>query len=156
MAGKLLTNAKGKVMGETPMRLFATRAERLPQPDEGDMFRAAIERGIEQVPVVGPITTFIMSRFWAPSASRRLEEWLKELADDFDHYCERCTVENLVKDEVFISASIQIARIVVAAHQEEKRSYLRNALLNIAIGKRPEETKQQAFLNAVAAGNKGN
>jgi hypothetical protein len=90
--------------------------------------REAIEKGIEQVPVFGPITTFVTSRFWAPSASRRLEEWLKEFAEDFDRHCEDCSVENLVKDEAFISACIQVARIVTGTHQTEKRLYLRNAL----------------------------
>jgi hypothetical protein len=42
-----------------------------------------------------------------------------------------------------------VARIVVATHQEEKRKYLRNALLNIAIGKGLDEIKQQIFLNAI-------
>ena len=102
-----------EAMVEDPIKLFATRAERFPQPDDGDTLRAAIEKGIEQVPVVGPITTFITSRFWAPSARRRLEEWLKEFADDFDKHCEGCKVESLVNDEAFISASIQVARIEI-------------------------------------------
>jgi hypothetical protein len=136
-------------MAEDPIKLFSTRGERIPQPDDTQTLRAAIEKGIEQVPVFGPITTFITSRFWAPSASARLEEWLKELADDFDRHCETCTVETLIKDGAFISASIQVARIVVATHQEEKRKYLRNALLNIAIGKGLDEIKQQIFLNAI-------
>jgi hypothetical protein len=55
----------------------------------------------------------------------------------------------MVKDEIFISASIQIARVVVGTHQEEKRKYLRNALLNVALGKAPDELKQQIFLNAI-------
>jgi hypothetical protein len=138
-------------MAEDPIKLFATRAERLPQPDDGQTLREAIEKGIEQVPVAGPITTFIASRFWAPSASRRLEEWLKEFADDFDRHCEGCKVENLVKDEAFISASIQIARIVVGTHQREKWKYLRNALLNIAVGKGPSEELQQIFIYAIEA-----
>ena len=136
-------------MAEDPIKLFSTRGERIPQPDDTQTLRAAIEKGIEQVPVFGPITTFITSRFWAPSASARLEEWLKELADDFDRHCETCTIENLIKDDAFISASIQVARIVVATHQEEKRKYLRNALLNIAIGKGLDEIKQQIFLNTI-------
>jgi hypothetical protein len=138
-------------MVEDPIKLFATRSERLPQPDDGDTLRAAIEKGIEQVPVAGPITTFIASRFWVPSATRRLEEWLKEFADDFDRHREGCNVENMVKDEVFISASIQVARIVVGTHQQEKREYLRNALLNIAIRKEPSEEFQQIFLKAIEA-----
>jgi len=138
-------------MADDPIKLFASRSERFPHPDDGDTLKAAIERGVEQVPVVGPITTFITSRFWAPSASRRLEEWLKEFADDFDRHCESCDVRVLVKDEAFISASIQIARIVVGTHQEEKRKYLRNALLNIAVKKEPSEDFQLIFINAIEA-----
>jgi hypothetical protein len=136
-------------MAEDPIKLFATRSERFPQPDDVQTLREAIEKGIEQVPVAGPITNFIVSRFWAPSASRRLEEWLKEFADDFDRHCAGCSVENIVQDEAFISASIQVARIVVSTHQREKLDYLRNALLNIAIGKGVGEVKQQIFLNAI-------
>lgn len=136
-------------MAESPIKLFATRSEQLPQPDDMQTFREALEKSIEQVPVAGPITNFIVSRFWVPSASRRLEEWLKEFADDFDRHCAGCSIENIVKDEAFISASIQVARIVVSTHQREKLDYLRNALLNIAIGKGVGEVKQQIFLNAI-------
>ena len=73
-----------------PSRFFATRAERLPQVDDAQTFREAIEKGIQQVPVAGPITAFVASRFWAPSGSRRLEEWLREFADDFDRHCKDC------------------------------------------------------------------
>jgi hypothetical protein len=138
-------------MAEDPIKLFANRAERLPQSDDSQTLREAIEKGIEQIPVAGPITTFVASRFWAPAGSRRLEEWLRDFADDFDRHCEGCKVENLIKDEVFISASIQVARIVVGTHQADKRLYLRNALLNIAMGKTADEVKQQIFLNAIEA-----
>ena len=90
-------------MVEDLIKLFPTRADRLPQTDDAQTFREAIEKGIEQVPVAGPITTFVMSRFWAPSAARRLEGWLREVADDFDRHCEGCSSENLMQDEAFIS-----------------------------------------------------
>lgn len=138
-------------MAEDPIKLFSTRAERYPQSDAGDSIRAGLEKTINQVPVFGPVTTLMMSRFWVPSATRRLEEWLKEFSDDFDRHCAECNVENLVKDEIFISASIQVARIAVGAHQQEKRRYLRNALLNVALGKGPDEVRQQIFLNAIEA-----
>lgn len=50
-------------------------------------FREAIEKGIEQVPVAGPIKKskrLSCHSFWAPSGARRLEEWLREFANDFD------------------------------------------------------------------------
>ena len=72
-------------------------------------------------------------------------------SDDFDRHCDDCRVENLIQNEAFISASIQVARIVVGTHQEEKRKYLRNALLNIALNKGPDEIRQQVFMNAIEA-----
>lgn len=138
-------------MPDDPQKIFATRSEQYPQPDDSETFRSALEKAIESVPVFGPATSVIMSRFWVPNGSRRLEEWLKDFADDFDRHCKNCSVENLINDEAFISASIQVARMVVGTHQEEKRKYLRNALLNIAIGNARNETKQQIFLNAIEA-----
>jgi hypothetical protein len=138
-------------MAEDPLKLFARRSERFPQPDDADVLRSAVEKGIEQIPAVGPILTFVTSRFWAPVHARRLELFWKEFADDFEKHCAECTVENLVNDEAFISASIQIARMVVATHHDEKREYLRNALLNVALGREPDDTKQQIFLNAIEA-----
>jgi hypothetical protein len=57
--------------------------------------------------------------------------------------------ENLINNEAFISATLQAARIAMGTHQQEKRRYLRNALLNIAIGKGLDEVKQHIFLNAI-------
>ena len=64
--------SQGWAMAEDPIKIFATHAERLPRVDDAQTFREAIEKVILQVPVAGPITTFVASRFWAPSASRRL------------------------------------------------------------------------------------
>ena len=37
-------------MAEDPIKLFASRADRLPQPDETQTLREAIEKGIDQGP----------------------------------------------------------------------------------------------------------
>ncbi len=96
----------------------------------------------------------MLSRFWIPSANRRLEEWLKEFADDFDRYKEShqaVILENPAENEAFISATIQAARIAIGTRQKKKRKCLRNALLNIAVGMSQDEVKQQIFLNAIKA-----
>jgi hypothetical protein len=66
-------------MAEEIIKLFSTRAERSPTADDAQTLREAIERGIEQIPVAGPITTFITSRFWAPTARVSRDEAVKEL-----------------------------------------------------------------------------
>ena len=141
-------------MAEDPTKLFATHAERYPQSNEIDATRTALEKVVEMVPVLGPITVHMIAHFLAPGVERRREEWFKELADGLDRLREtkECfNVESLAQSETFVSAAIQATRIAIATHQEEKRAYLRNALLNIAIGKGPGEIKQQIFLNAIEA-----
>jgi hypothetical protein len=61
------------------------------------------------------------------------------------------TTEDIEKHETFISASIKAAQIGLNTHEQEKREYLRNALLNVLLGTTADETKQQIFFNAIDA-----
>ena len=125
-------------MAEDLTKLLATRAERYPQPDDTDKARTAIEKIAEQVPILGPATVHIVSQFLMPAYQRRQEEWFKELADgleEAERKIEGFSVKSLVQDEAFVSATIQATRMAVSTHQREKRTMLRNAVLNIALGK---------------------
>lgn len=96
----------------------------------------------------------VIGQFLLPGLERRREQWFKELADDFDRLKQTVdgfSVENLAQNDAFVSATIQATRIAIGTHQEKKREYLRNALLNIAVGKTRDEVKQQIFLSAVEA-----
>ena len=88
----------------------------------------------------------------ASPIEKRRDEFLEDLAwvvretankvDDFQP-------EKLAQNETFVSATLQAARIAVSTHQREKRQYLRNALLHVAVGDGVGEIKQQVFLNAL-------
>jgi hypothetical protein len=141
-----------KKMAEEPTKLFATRSERYPQPNEADGTRTALEKLAERVPILGPLTVHIIAQFLVPGVDRRREEWFKELADDIDRLQEKVDgfrVEDLANSEAFVSATIKATRIAIGTHQTEKRKYLRNALLNVAKGTTADELKQQIFLNAI-------
>ncbi len=103
-------------MAEDPIKLFATRAERYPRPNEIDATRTALEKAAELVPVFGPATVQVIAQFLVPGVERRREEWFKELADDFDHLNEKVdgfSVQDLAQNEPFISATIQATRIAI-------------------------------------------
>jgi hypothetical protein len=55
----------------------------------------------------------------------------------------------LKDDEAFISAAINASRTAIATHHREKREALKNALLNVALGRSPEEHQQQTFLRYI-------
>lgn len=139
-------------MAEEPTKLFATHADRYPQPDDADKARTALEKIVEQVPILGPATVHVLSQFLMPAYQRRQEEWFKSLADSFEAE-ERANAafraSHAFENEAFTTAVIQATRIAVSTHQEEKREALRNALLNIALHRLPDEDQQQTFLRYI-------
>jgi hypothetical protein len=59
--------------------------------------------------------------------------------------------ERLAENEAFISATMQAARIAISTHQREKLEYLRNALLNTALNRCPDEDKQTVFWDLIGS-----
>lgn len=87
-----------------------------------------------------------------PGVERRREEWFKKLADDFDRLQETVEgfrIEILGDNETFVSAMIQATRIAIGTHNDEKRSALRNGLLNIALGRGPGEDEKHIFFRYI-------
>jgi hypothetical protein len=140
-------------MAEEPIRLFARRSERYPQPNELDTARSTIEKIVEQqLPVLGLVATQAIAQFLTPGIERRREMWFKELADVVDELEDTVagfTVESLENNERFVSATIQATRIAIATHVQEKRDMLRNGLLRIALCNGPGDDLEQTFLRAI-------
>jgi hypothetical protein len=58
-------------------------------------------------------------------------------------------VQRLFDDEAFLSTLLQVLDASVKTHQEGKRQALRNAILNTALGKAPDEDLRHMFVNYV-------
>lgn len=141
-------------MAEEPSKLFATLAERYPQPDDTDVMLRLARAGIAAIPLVGGPINELLSGVLAPSVTRWRDEFIKGLAEDIEHLklkVDGFKVEKLVENEQFVSATIHAVRIASATHQQEKRRMLQNALLKVAVGKGPTDELQQVFLNAIEA-----
>lgn len=139
-------------MSEGPTKLFATRAERYPEPTEADVIHSAARAILAAVPGVGSTITELLSVVLAPAVARRRDEWLKELAEAFDQLetkVDGLKLDNLVSDEIFVSAVIKATRAAAATHDRAKREYLRNAIVNIALKREASEEFQQIFINAI-------
>jgi|SRR5579863_612261 len=141
-------------MAEKPIKLFSTHADRYPERDDLDVALGAVRAALAAIPYVGGSITELLSMVLAPPVMRRRDEWLMELADGLDRLkatVEGFKIENLADNEPFVSAVIQATRIAIGTHEQEKRAMLRNALLNIAAGKGPQEELQQIYLDAIDA-----
>jgi hypothetical protein len=81
---------------------------------------------------------------------KRLDKWTVYVQQAIDELeSEGVTIEELVKDEAFVTALLQTTQIAMRNHQTEKLEALRNALLNVALGTQPNENKQQMFLTLI-------
>jgi hypothetical protein len=139
-------------MAEDPIKLFSTISERIPQSADGDLAYKTTEKLIEQIPVIGTIITFVASQFLGPSLAKRQFKWWKELAEAFEEEERKNNafrIENAFESEAFITAVVQASRIAVGTHQHEKRTLLRNALMNIATGRAPGEDMQHIYLRLI-------
>jgi len=139
-------------MAEEPIKLFASRAERYPQPDESDAMQSAARAALASIPVLGGPIVELLPLIVTPAIARRRDEWVKELADSLEKLeskVEGFKVKNLVNDDAFVSAVIQTTRSAMATHQLEKRAMLRNTLLNTALGKGPNEELRDVFLATI-------
>jgi hypothetical protein len=139
-------------MAEKPIKLFASRSEQYPEPEDIDKAHGALRVVLSAIPGIGSPLTELLSMVLAPSVVRRHDDWLKNLAGDFDRLESKVDgfkMQNLADNEPFISAAIQATRIAIGTHHQEKREMLRNALLNVAVGKGPQEELQEVFFAAI-------
>lgn len=139
-------------MTEDPMKLFPALADQYPQPDSADTAYGFARAGLQLVPGIGSAAAEVISIVLAPSFVRRQEDWFKKLADlveELKAKVDAFNLEDLTKNEEFVSATVQATRIAMATHLTEKHTMLRNALFNIAAEKGPNDDLQQVFFNAI-------
>jgi hypothetical protein len=141
-------------MPEKPIKLFASRADRYPEPDGADVVQLAARAALAAIPVFGGPINELLSTILAPAVTRRRDDFFKEFLDDYERLeakVDGFKAEDLANNESFVSAVIQATRIAVGTHHVEKREMLRNALLNIAAGRCPHEDLQEFYLATVEA-----
>lgn len=134
-------------MSDTPIRIFAPLSERFPQPTDRDILLSAVETTVGAIPSVGDMVRWVASNFMGPSFQKRREEWWTELASGLESVEAR--LEDLFADEAFITAAIQATEIALKTHKHEKRILLRNALVNIAAGRSPNDDLQHIYIRAI-------
>lgn len=126
------------------------RAE-LPQATFGDYAHAGIKGLISAVPIAGGLAAEIFGTVIAPPLSRRKDEWLEQLADALVVLRDQGKIDfdELSKNEEFLSAVLEASSSAIRTHREEKRSALRNAVLNVATNRHNGEDEAALFLNYI-------
>jgi hypothetical protein len=118
----------------------------------GDIAYTASKALVSMIPIAGGAATEIISLIIKPPLTKRYEEWLESMAQALAALIEKVNtlnLDDLTKNEAFITAVWQATTIAIRTHQEEKREALRNAILNTAIPDKTNENLQLIFLNLI-------
>jgi hypothetical protein len=103
------------------------------------------------LPFLGPGVAFI-DLLTAPLRGKRMNDWCEEFRlcfNDLAQKVEGLTWERLEKNEAFFSTFAQATQSAIKSHQAEKLEALRNAVLNVALGREPDPNRQHQFLALV-------
>ena len=118
-----------------------------------DVAQALIRAGVSLVPGGGAINE-LLNLVIVPAAAERQQRWLEALDHDLSRFRERVegfAFETLQQREDFTSSFFRAWRIAATTHREEKLEALRNAVLNVAIGKVPDDDTQALFFSLIDA-----
>jgi hypothetical protein len=113
---------------------------------------ALIKGGISALPFVGGVLAEEMGLLLITPLTRRRDEWWADVARrvlDLEGKVHGFKFEDLGNNEQFVSAMIQATQSATKTHLKEKLEALRNAVLNVALGKAPDPDRQQQFLMLV-------
>lgn len=108
-----------------------------PEKKAGDAIHKIVKVGLSAgVPVVGGVASELLEAIIAPPLSKRRDEWIESIAEglrELEEKIDGFKIEDLSKNESFITTILNSTQSVLRNHQKEKLEALRNVVLNSAI-----------------------
>jgi hypothetical protein len=123
-----------------------------PKPTTKDYLHKGIKAVVASFPGVGAIAAEVFSSIFEAPVAKRRSGWINSIANsllELEKKVEGFSIENLSQHEMFITATLQATHISMRNHQQKKIEMLRNAVLNSALPKAPDDDVQLMFLNFI-------
>jgi hypothetical protein len=129
---------------------------KLPKPTKRERLSASLVTGgkivVSSIPVVGGPASELIGAIAAPIMNKRRDAWFEtvgEMVEELGQRIHALEPEQLMQNDVFVTAVAHATQIALRTHQSEKLEALRNAVLNSALPGAPEDDLQLIFLNLV-------
>ena len=125
---------------------------KIPTTSTGDILQTLARAGMATVPYVGGSAVQIFNSVITPPLIKRRDEWVQSIATrlvELEGTIEGFSIDNLSKNEVFITTVLHATNTAITNHHEEKLKALRNAVINSALPNPPEEDLQLMFINFI-------
>ncbi len=116
-----------------------------PKPTRRDAIIQGVKAGIS-----GP--GGILSALLKTPLEKRRDKWMAAVESaliEIENKVEGFSIDALSENELFVSSVLQATVAAQRTHQEEKLAALRNAVMNIALGKDLDETRTEILLNLI-------
>ena len=123
-----------------------------PKPGKWDKGHTAAKIILAGIPYFGGSAAELFSAVIAPPLEKRRNQWLNDIVERLkllEKESNEFRIESLSQNEAFITIMLHATQAAIRNHQQEKLEALRNAILNAAISKSPEDDMQLMFLNFV-------
>ena len=125
-----------------------------PEASLGDTAHTMAKAGLSAIPVLGGPAAELFSAVIIPRLSKRRDQWIQSIAERLKRLEEKVKgfrIEELAKNEMFVTTVMHASQAALRNHQEEKLEALRNAVLNAALPGAPEEELQLVYLALIDA-----
>jgi hypothetical protein len=118
----------------------------------GDYLHAGTKAALSSVPMAGNFLSEIFSLVVTQPSEKRKENILAMIDERLNKLAEKVqnfNIEDLSKNEVFLSVVLQASNIALRTHVLDKKAALLNAITNAALSIGIEDSLQQMFLNFI-------
>lgn len=123
-----------------------------PKQSVGDVVHSTVKAGLSVIPIAGGPLAELFSAIITPPLVKRRDAWIESLAQNFkalEEKVEGLTLESLQQNEELITAVMHALQVAMRNHQKEKLDALRNAVLNVASARAPDEDLQMMFMSFI-------
>jgi hypothetical protein len=123
----------------------------IPEHSTGDMAHAIARAAIGSVPIVGAAGAELFAYVIQEPYEKRQKEWMSSIGDAIADLRDRqdVDVDKLREDPAFADTVLAATQTALRTSSDLKRSALRNAIINTAKGRSPDETVCLTFIRYV-------
>jgi len=124
----------------------------IPARGPGDIVLEAAKTIASAFPFLGGSVVQMLGLIFVPPLAKRRDAWVKSIAERLvvlEKKSDVITCESLRDNDVFITTGFHATQIAMRSHQKEKLEALRNAVINAALPKAPDEDLQLMFLGYI-------
>lgn len=118
----------------------------------GDVAHAVVKAALSTVPVAGGPLGELFAYLITEPVTKRRDAWILEIAGalrELENQIAAPLIERLRNDDSFTTILLNATQSVIRNHQEQKITALRNAVLNAALGKVPDDLERAIMLGLI-------